>query len=123
MWFTGAVVTMYPGFGNAVHLSGSLFTSYGADLTFPAWFYIQLRRRPWRMLRSVRWFGSSPELAAGSIFAVGLLSELGQFYWPKGIFRGTFDALDIVAYAVSLFVCYAAERHEVRRAAEAVPDR
>lgn len=109
-WVAGAGVTMYPGVGKALHLSGGLFSSYGADLTFPAWFYIQLRHRPWRMLRRVRSFGGSPELAAVSIFVVGLLSEISQLYWPQGIFRGTFDPLDIAAYGASLLVCYGAER-------------
>jgi hypothetical protein len=108
------MVTMYPGLGKALHLRGGLFNSYAADLTFPAWFYIQLRRRPWRMLRPVRWFNRPRELAAGSIFAVGLFSEVSQFYWPKGIFRGTFDPFDIAAYGVSLLVCYVAERNELR---------
>ena len=63
----------------------------------------------------------SPELAAGSIFVVGLLSEVSQFYWPKGIFRGTFDPFDIAAYGVSLLVCYVAERREPRCSAEVLP--
>ncbi|MBL8232911.1 MAG: hypothetical protein JNL98_30710 [Bryobacterales bacterium] len=110
VWFTAAIVTMYPGLGRALYLSGGLFSSYGADLTFPAWFYIQLRRRPLRMLRWIRWLGGSPELAAVSIFVVGLVAEISQLYWPRGIFRGTFDPFDIAAYGVSLLVCYSAEQ-------------
>lgn len=106
---------MYPGLGRALAWAGSWFTSYAADLTFPAWFYIQLRRRPWRMLRIVRWFGTSRELAAGSIFAVGALSEVGQAYWPGSLFHGTFDPLDIAAYGLSVLLCFWAEGRGVRR--------
>lgn len=121
VWLIAAVVTMYPRFGKALHLYGGFFNSYAADLTFPAWFYIQLRRRPWRMPRLVLWFGASPEFAAGSIFVVGLVSEVSQFYWPKGIFRGTFDPFDIAAYGVSLLVCCVAERRELLYPAEVLP--
>jgi hypothetical protein len=121
VWLTAAIVTMYPSFGKALHLHGGLFNSYAADLTFPAWFYIQLRRRPGRILRPVLWFGGSRELAAGSIFVVGLLSEVSQFYWPKGVFGGTFDPFDIAAYGVSLLVCYVADGREPRCPAEKLP--
>jgi hypothetical protein len=116
IWMIAALITMYPRVGKALHLSGGFFSSYAADLTFPAWYYIVLRRRPSRQFRVVRWFGSSPELAASSIFVVGVISEVSQIYWPKGIFRGTFDPFDIAAYAAGLMVCYLAEKREMRLA-------
>ena len=118
IWLAAAVAAMYPTLGKAFHLYGGVFGSYAADLTFPAWFYIQLRRRPSRLLRRIRWFGKTPELAAGSIFLVGLLSEVSQYYWPKGIFHGTFDPFDIAAYGAGLLVCYGADALEARRAGE-----
>ena len=116
IWTIAALITMYPSIGKALHLSGGFFSSYAADLTFPAWYYIVLRRRPLRQFRLARWFGSSPELAASSIFVVGVISEVSQIYWPNGIFRGTFDPFDIAAYATGLLVSYLAEKREMRLA-------
>jgi hypothetical protein len=112
IWVTAALVTMYPNFGKSLHLYGGIFTSYAADLTNPPWLYIVLRRGS--VFRLIRWFGSSPELAAGSIFVGGVLSEVSQIIWPKGFFAGTFDPLDIVAYGTGLLVCYVLERRELR---------
>jgi hypothetical protein len=67
-------------------------------------------------LRNLRWLGSTPELAAGSLFVASSLSELSQKTWPGGPFRGTFDPLDLVAFAAGLFVCYAADKRQSRAA-------
>jgi hypothetical protein len=98
---------MYPQLATMFHLRG-LFTSYGADLAQPAWIYITIRRRPASGV--ARWFGGSSEMAAGSIFLVGLASELSQYFWPHGLFHGTFDPIDILAFAIGVLICYMAER-------------
>jgi hypothetical protein len=110
---------MYPSLGKSLHIYGGFFTSYAADLTNPPWLYIVLRRRP--VLPLTRWLGRSPELAAGSIFVGGVVSEVSQFYWPKGFFAGTFDLLDIVAYGSGLLVCYIADKREARSQASSLP--
>lgn len=98
------------------HVKAGLLTSYGADLTQPAWLYIVARslynpsHRSW--LR--RTLGHSPETAALGLFLGATLTELSQLRWPNGAFRGVFDPLDIVAYATGLLACYLLERRELR---------
>lgn len=98
------------------HVNAGLFTSYGADLTQPAWLYIVTRslddpgRRGW--LR--RTFGRSPELAAGAIFLGAALTEFSQLLWPRGPMAGVFDPLDVAAYAAGLLPCYLIERRQLR---------
>ena len=104
-WIVGAALNM-------AKVHGGFLTNYLADLTFPPWFYMALRglgtdRK--NIIRPVRWFGETPMRAAVSIFLVGVLSEVSSFFWPRGIFAGTFDPLDIAAYAVGLFVCFVLE--------------
>jgi hypothetical protein len=105
-------MTMYPEFRRALGVKPGLFTSYAADLTNPAWVYIVMRRGI--VVRWARWFGRSPERAAFSIFAVGVATELSQIRWPHGFFRGRFDPLDIVAYAIGLTICCLIDRHQLR---------
>jgi len=61
--------------------------------------------------------GSTPELAAGSLFVASSLTELSQKVWPGGLFRGTFDPLDIAAFAVGLLTCCAVDKLQSRPAA------
>lgn len=89
-------------------IRAGFLTSYGADLTQPAWLYIVVRglhgagQNTWL----VRLLGATPTRAALSIFAAGVLTETSQLYWPRGVFSGRFDPLDIVAFAVGIGVCY-----------------
>jgi hypothetical protein len=104
-WVTGALLFM-------ARIKGGFLTNYLSDLTFPAWFYIHIRglitndRKLPSLLLVGDWFGASPLRALLSIFFVGVLSELKTLYWPTGIITGTFDYLDIVAYAGGLLVCF-----------------
>jgi len=104
-WLPGVILVMN-------HFHAGLITNYMADLTFPAWFYIFIRgltknkRILPRLLLVGDWFGRSPERASISIFVVGIISELKTFFWPHGILTGTFDPLDILAYAAGLAACY-----------------
>lgn len=101
-------------------LHGGFLTNYLADLTFPAWFYIFIRGKikegediP-HLLLVGNWFGKSPERASISIFIVGVLTELKTFYWPQGPLEGTFDPLDILAYATGLIACYSFDKWTTR---------
>jgi len=87
-------------------------TNYGADVTQPAWLYIVTRGLddPGRRSRVKRWFGATPERAAMVIFLAAALTEASQRVWPRGVFAGRFDPLDIVAYAVGVGACYAIDR-------------
>jgi len=101
-WIVGAILYMW-------RIPAGVFNSYLSDVTFPPWFYIVVRglatdgRKP----RLVRPFGRSPEIAAAVIFAVGVISEIGQRY---GIISGTFDRWDFAAYGAGLCICVLCEK-------------
>ncbi len=107
-WIIGALLSMNK-------ISAGFLSNYLSDITFPPWFYIQLRglnrldRRPMSGLLFGNWFGLSPWRAGISIFIVGLISELLQL---KHFISGIFDINDILAYAVGLFICMVADRRE-----------
>lgn len=93
-------------------VKGGFFTNYLSDLTFPAWFYIHIRglattdnKLP-HLLIFKDWFGATPTRALISILVVGSISEVKTLYWPTGVISGTFDYLDILAYALGLLFCY-----------------
>jgi len=50
------------------------------------------------------------------LFGASALTELSQFWWPQGVFSGTDDPYDIVAYAVGVGTCYAFEKASRGRA-------
>lgn len=105
------------------HIRAGLLTSYGADLTIPAWLYIATRSldRPARRTLLRRMLGSSPELAGGVLLLASVASELCQWWWPHGLFPGRFDPLDIVAYATGIAVCYTLDRRMPSAPASATP--
>jgi hypothetical protein len=98
---------------NLLHVRAGFLTSYAADLLLPPWLYVVLRglagTRPSR-LPLAQWLGSTPERAAAGLFVASTLSEASQIFWPRGLFAGTFDPLDIVAYAAGLLACYGIDR-------------
>ena len=114
-WILGAGLFM-------ARFRGGFFTNYLADLTFPPWYYIYLRGHSSKtgdipsLILFGKWFGQSPERAAISIFIVGVVSELKTLYWPNGFISGTFDSLDILAYAIGLLVCYYFDKLPLARA-------
>jgi hypothetical protein len=85
-------------------VNAGVLTSYGADLLAPPWSYLMFRSGRWR-LRPVR--------ALLVVFGGCLVWEWAQRYdlsgTPLAITRGTFDWLDILAYATGLLVCFAAD--------------
>lgn len=93
---------------NMLHLRVPFFTTHAADLSGPALLYIMTRklwqegkrRFPYGLL------GRTPEIAAGSFFLASVLTEISQIYYPRGIFSGRFDPLDIAAYGLGIGICY-----------------
>jgi hypothetical protein len=102
------------------HIRAGLVTSYGADLTLPAWLYIAARSldNPQRHSWLKRYFGGTPELTASIVFLASALTEVSQYYWPGGIFPGVFDFFDILAYGIGILACYIFDRRYGRRPAE-----
>lgn len=104
-WILGALLFMY-------RIRAGWLNCYLSDVAFPPWFYIHLRglhrsdRRKAFLPIVKDFFGVIPWRAGISIFLVGLVSEL-LVVWPRPLITGTFDPLDILAYAVGLIVCMA----------------
>jgi hypothetical protein len=106
---------------NMLRVKAGFFTSHAADLFLPPWMYVVLRHFPGRRFATnpiTQWLGRSPELAAGSLFIASVFTELSQLYWPRGIFAGTFDPIDIVAYGSGLLVCYLVDKRQIRLASD-----
>ena len=97
------------------HISAGLLTSYGADLTLPAWLYIATRSldNPERNAWLTRLLGGSPGLAASTLFLASTATEVSQYVWPQGIFSGTFDLVDIAAYATGIGICYLIDKRKI----------
>ena len=99
------------------HIRAGFLTNYAADLAIPAWLYIASRgladTRHSQTLIS-RSIGSSPTVAALTIFLASALTELSQIPWPHGLFKGTFDPWDLCAYGFGVSVCYLAELIQAR---------
>ena len=90
---------------------GGWLTSYGDDLAIPAWLYIGARNLDGgRTGRLQRTLGRTPEIAFLTIALASTATEIAQYFWPDGIFRGTFDPLDIVAYVVGAGAPYLVEK-------------
>jgi hypothetical protein len=109
VWILDAILVMS-------HMRAGVLTNYGADLTLPAWLYILTRSldNPYRQTFLRRILGRTPELAAGAVFLASTLTEISQYFWPRGIFPGTFDLLDIMAYGVGIGICYVIDRRTNR---------
>ena len=106
IWIVTAILNM-----RGAHVA--FVTTHLADVVLPAWLYIGLRGLDgWQRDRS--WsFGrlaGSPEIAGGVLFAGAVATELSQAYWPSKMFRGTFDPLDILAFAAGIGICYVADK-------------
>ena len=104
---------------NLLHVRAGFLTSHAADLFLPPWLYVVVRffpaQRGW--LAAVhRWLGRSPARAAGSLFVASALTELSQIAWPRGLFAGVFDPLDLLAFAIGLVVCFIVDERQQRAA-------
>jgi hypothetical protein len=98
---------------NMGHVRGGFLTNHLADLVVPALLYVVVRglaeREPRQTLLR-KTVGATPETAAVILFLASAATEFSQIYWPKGIFSGRFDPVDLAAYAVGLGVCYICDR-------------
>lgn len=96
---------------NLLHVRGGFLTDHLADLAVPAWLYVHARglspAAPPRLL--ARQVGATPWQAAALLLAASAATELSQAVWPHGIFAGTFDPLDLVAFAAGLAACMVAD--------------
>ncbi len=114
---------------NMLEIRGGFLTSHLADLVIPALLYIHLRGlcgHPLRRLVPRRVRQSSFALA-GVIFLASAVTEVSQVFWPRGIFRGYFDPLDLVAFAAGIAAClvvetYLASRRRAHTLIKDVPD-
>ncbi len=95
------------------HIHAGFITNYLADLTNPAWLYIRFRGLSHPSISTfwMRLFRGKPGLLALAIFGAGVITETSQIYWPKGIFRGVYDTMDIVAFAVGLLAVYGLDKY------------
>ena len=97
---------------NMIQMHIIFFTTHAADLSGPAFLYIQVRKLWQEGSRSFlsRTIGRTPERAAAAFFGASVITEISQIYFPHGIFSGRFDPLDIGAYAVGVGTCYLLEK-------------
>lgn len=96
-------VAVFVGIGGLqmYHVRAGALTSYGADLLAPPWMYMMFRMGRWKL---------GPVSALLVVFLGCLAWELAQRHdfsgTPLAITRGTFDPLDIAAYAAGLVVTF-----------------
>ncbi len=105
---------------NMLGMRAGFLTNHAADVVVPAWLYVVFRglhTSSGRTTRIQRALGTSPELAASSLFVASAITEFSQRVWPRGLFAGRFDWWDLAAFAGGLVVCFALDK---RSAATAV---
>ena len=98
---------------NMLHLRGGILTTHTADVVVPAWLYVAARGLHAPRVRKTlieRTIGGTSATAALSLFVASTLTEVSQRYWPRGVFSGRFDPLDVAAFGAGLAACYAAEK-------------
>jgi len=102
---------------NLLHVRGGFLTSHLADVAVPAWLYQHARglspAAPSRLLH--RLVGATPWRAAALLFAASAATEFAQAVRPRGVFSGTFDPLDLAAFAAGLAACLAADLATARQ--------
>ena len=57
-----------------------------------------------------RTIGRTPEVAALRLFVASTLTEVSQDDWPRGVFAGRIDVLELRAWAVGVAMGYVAEQ-------------
>lgn len=97
---------------NMTETAAGFATNHLADLVGPGWLYIGFRglAEPEKRNRLGRTLGATPERAATILFIGSSVTEIAQIYWPTGVFAGTFDPLDIVAFAIGILPLYVADK-------------
>jgi hypothetical protein len=107
---------------NYFSIPGGFLTSHCADIAIPAWLYIIYRglNQPKRTnIIVTRYIGKTPETCAVVMFGASAFTEICQYYWPRGIFNGYYDPLDILAFAAGVGVCYGFDKRALRKHAGA----
>lgn len=99
---------------NMLHFRGGFLTNHLADVVIPALLYVIFsglsgRPRPRYLPSVLRRF---PSMLALVIFAANSVTEISQYFWPRGLFPGTFDPLDILSFAVGLLPCYLLDKRQ-----------
>lgn len=89
------------------HVRGGFLTNYGADVFGTAWLYAMFRQGTTVLQRGRRF---SPEATAMFVFLGCAGSELGQ---KVRVVPGRFDPLDLLAFGVTILVCYGIDRRIV----------
>jgi hypothetical protein len=109
-WFLLAVWLVDAALVMTRHRAG-LFTSHAADLTLPAWLYVVIRsKHPSSRVAPLRLLASAPPaVIAAVVFIASTATEVSQYFWPRGLFSGTFDPLDIFAYGAGVGLCLLAD--------------
>ncbi len=102
---------------NMLRVRGGLLTSHLADAAIPALLFVVFsglsgRPRPRLLPQALR---DAPGLLAVVIFAANAATEVSQYFWPKGLFPGTFDPLDFVAFGAGILPFYLIEARRRRR--------
>ena len=87
-WWFLFIVWITCDFLNMKHIRAGVLTSYGADITIPAWLYIATRSldNPKRTSRIRKLFWRTPETTALVLFFASSLTEVSQYYSPGGFF-------------------------------------
>jgi hypothetical protein len=110
-WYALTALFLLAAALNMLHVRGGFLTSHLTDLVVPAWLYVHVRglspAAPPRLLH--RLVGATPWRAGALLLAASTATELSQAVWPRGTFGGTFDPLDVAAFAAGLAACLAAE--------------
>jgi hypothetical protein len=93
-------------------------TNYAGDVAGPVFLYGAIRQRK-TVLRYFSTRTPSPEFTAVSLFLACAAWEICQLLdlrgTPLDITRGRFDVFDLLTYAASLVVCYAADTRVRKR--------
>ena len=98
---------------NMLHVRAGFMTNHAADIVVPALLYVMVRGLAERNPRATlirRWFGATPGRAGAALFLASAATEVCQYFWPTGIFRGRFDPWDLVAFGAGLAGCYLCDR-------------
>ena len=98
---------------NMLHIRAGFLTNHLSDVVVPALLYVIGRGLVPGIQARPRWAADllrrSPAQAAVLLFVASAVTEVSQIWWPRGVFSGRFDPLDLVSFAVGLAACWAAE--------------
>lgn len=94
LWVADAALVM-------AHIRAGFFTNYAADFAIPAWIYVVQRRMQSTPGAKGALRRLSPGVLAMLIFLCCLITEVCQFFWPRGLFPGVFDWFDVLAYSAA----------------------